>query len=269
MSGTTPIVLAKAEYPYLIRQEDTPIRSYVEISRTRRDEMYYEGDTTLFYLANAELRVEADGSQTIIKVHHTWAADDENDRSKIAWFEFGMVQFVHSYGDQMTFRGVLTKVGFWPKAKGVEDPFAGAVEKKGRDEYGYSKNTGYPYTPPDVSIPRLNLPLVVEFSFHFGVEPERFEKWMKKAMASHKKARLDRERKARELAKERAAKEKARAERQEKVKEWLKTPEGVEYDALRQEIRALPDGKERATWMEKTTPGKRYVQLRDIAYEIE
>lgn len=267
MSGS-PIVLDKAEFPYLVAQENYPIRSLIEVTRTRDSEEYFGGERTLFYIANAELRVDSDGRQNVIKVHHTFASDDEDDRSKIGWFEFGMVQFVGGYSDQLNFKGLLTKVGFYPDAKGVENPFAGAVEKKGRTEYGYSKNTGYPYTPPNVTIPGLTLPAVVEFSMHTGTEPERTAKWLKKAMASHKKARLQREREARQREKERLAKEKARKERRVRVEAWLKTEEGQEYETLLAEFRSVPSTTGRMTWLEKTTPGKRYQVLDEIVRNL-
>lgn len=263
MSGTTPIVLDKAEFPYLVAQENTPIRSLIEITRTRDSEEYFGSERTLFYIANAELSVASDGRQNIIKVHHTFARDDEDDRSKIGWFEFAMIQFVGGYGDQLNFKGLLTLVSFYPDAKGVENPFAGAVEKKGRTEYGYSKNTGYPYTPPNVTIPDFVLPTVVEFSFHTGTDPERTAKWLKKAMASHKKARLRREREARQREKERIAEEKARQERRNRITAWLTTDEGKEYKALRAEMCAIPTHAKRMTWLEKTTPGKRYDALQE------
>ena len=264
MSGS-PIVLEKAEFPYLVAQENYPIRSLIEVTRTRDSEEYFNGERTLFYIANAELRVDSDGNQNIIKVHHSFATDDEDDRSKIGWFEFGMLQFVGGYGDQLNFRGLLTKVSFFPDAKGVENPFAGAVQKKGRTEWGYSKNTGYPYTPPPVTIPGLTLPAIVEFSFHTGTEPERTAKWLKKAMASHKKARLQREREAREKAKKRAEELKRREARRAKLREWAETPEGVEYEGLRQEFNALRGDRPAYVAWRESDKFKRLEELQDAA----
>jgi hypothetical protein len=267
MSDTSPIVLNKAEFPYLIQQENVPIRTLVTLTRTRRDEWEHE-DKTLFYLVNGTLEVTEEDRPSLIKVNHTFATDDEDDTAKIAWFELQLVKFVSSYGHHMNFRGLLTEVKFWPEVKGVENPFMGAVEKKGRTEHGYSKNTGYPYTPPNVDIPRLKLPLVVDISFD-AADPERYAKWLKKAMASHRKERREREAKARQAAAEKAKKDKERAERRARAQAWLKTPEGQEYEALHRHVRSLPTYNEREAWMKGTTEGGRYQDLQNVLYEIE
>ena len=263
------IELAKAKYPYLIQQENTPIRSLITLTRTRRDELSYQGEGTLFYLVNGQLQVNSDAERPgLIEVNHTFATDDEDDTAKIAFFEVQLVKFVSSYNHHMNFQGLLTKVQFWPDVKGVENPFAGAVEKKGKTEFGYTKNTGYPYTPPDVIIPRLTLPMVVDISVDTATEPERFAKWLKKAMASHKKERLTREREARKKAKEEAEKAAARKRRREAQLAWVATEEGQEYERSRAVFNELQGAAQKQAWLE-TESGKRFEALREILFDIE
>lgn len=268
MSGNR-IELKKAQFPYLVRQDDAPIESVIVISHPRFAEA---SERTLFYLANAELQVESDRERGgLIKVNHTWARDDEDDTAKIGYFHLSSVEFMSSWGGHLNFRAWLTEVPeFYPAE--VKDPnvnpYIGAKRKPGRTQHGYSKNTGFPYTPPKVLIPGFRIPLQVEVSVVYGAGGEKLERWIKRAMRSHAKARREREAQERQRAKEQAEKARQAAERRAREAEWIKTSDGQEYISLRAEMKKIEGYQQRQLWMEKTESGQRYAELVDALYAL-
>lgn len=237
------------KFPFLVTDESVQSSSYITIGLADRfpeEPEMTNGETQLFFIAGGEITKRDRGGSApeyVVEQRHSFARDDENDRSYVSNFHLKSLQLVSAYGRTMVYSAWLTKAQFYPEGFQMApydefNPFKGAV--KMNDENDHYANSGYPYTPPQVRFENLTFPIEVEVTLHYNLT-DADAKLTEHVAACHA-ARVVREQ---EAAKRAAEVERKRAARLEARKAYLLTDEGKAETAeteLLKTVRAIPEG---------------------------
>jgi hypothetical protein len=246
------IVLPQAILPYWIG----PVKKASSYLTVRFANDIDEPERTIFYIPNGSIETMDSNyvrgtTSAYIQLRHPWASDEEGDGAYIGRLELSSLQFMHSWGNQMSFAGWLTEARFYPEGyvhEGYEEfnPFVKARRKKEDpdDDYGNRyTNAGYPYQPPRVHFEKgLKFPLQVVVTTHFDGKKE-VDGLMEEYRTIHANARAEREAKAEAYRVEQAEK-KARRDAEHAL--WLLTDEGKKYTIEREAMLAARAAKKAA-----------------------
>lgn len=176
-NGTT--VLPK-DYAWdtVVRQNGEPVRWVLTISEAK-----YRGNRVgrdLVHIVNGALdhRVE---SMSMIRLYHTWARDNEADRSMLFYVDGLDDVKLNGSGwnsGDLTFTAWMTKpMQFNPEGDPI-DP-AERVD----DENDRYANAGYDYTPEPVVDGGLTLPMKVDIWLRMNDDDNRIGEWIDKKVS--------------------------------------------------------------------------------------
>lgn len=168
------------EFPFFIQEKGRKPQELVEIRR--RDGA---AEDALFYIYDGYFVAYLHENAGVIDLLHSRATDSSGLCSKVAEFDLSAIKRINESHEVYKWTATLYSVRMYKDATPFDGVKWNAPEKKD-PQFGRWANTGFPYTPKDVTFDTITLPLEVEVRVIIGARKVR--SYLRRAKAAHRKA---------------------------------------------------------------------------------